>query len=148
MDNDGRLDLVVNAVNSKAFILKNKSPQKNYLTISLKGDGQNSHGIGSKVYLFNGGSTQYQQLMTTRGFQSSSDPRLHFGVDSLTTIDSVLIVWPDQRYQVISQVKCNQQLNVSQNDASGIFKTTDNFKPANYIVERDAAAQPITWKHK
>jgi enediyne biosynthesis protein E4 len=148
LDNDGRLDLVINPVNSTAFVLKNKSPQKDYLALSLKGSGQNTHGIGSKVYLFNRGAIQYQQLMITRGFQSSSDSRLHFGVDSLATIDSVLIVWPDQRYQLIRNVKCNQQLNVSQNDASGIFKSADFFKPANYIVERDAADKSVAWKHK
>jgi len=83
LDNDGRVDVVINALNSPALILKNTSPQKNYIGIELKGEGLNTKGIGAKAYVFyEGNKRQYQQLMPTRGFQSSTDYRLHFGLDS------------------------------------------------------------------
>ena len=63
---------------------------------------------------------QYQELMLTRGFESSSDTRLHFGLDSLTA-DSLLIVWPDQKFQLLRKVEPNKQLIVRQKDASGVF---------------------------
>ncbi len=63
---------------------------------------------------------QYQELMLTRGFESSSDTRLHFGLDSMA-IDSLLIVWPDQKFQVIKNVEVNKQLVVNQKEAAGVF---------------------------
>src|SRR5437773_9325731 len=95
LDNDGNLDLVINCLNAPAIILKNNSPKKNYLSISFKGDHLNSSGIGCKAYLFQKGTMQYQQLMLTRGFESACEQRLHFGLDSLANVDSLLIVWPD-----------------------------------------------------
>ena len=82
LNNDGKLDLVINALNAPAVILKNNAPQKNYLSISFKGNDLNTFGIGCKAYVFQKGKMQYEQLMLTRGFQSSSDTRLHFGLDS------------------------------------------------------------------
>ena len=69
----------------------------------------NKFGIGAKAYLWdhNGSDSsamQYQELMLTRGFQSSSDTRLHFGLDSITHVDSLLIVWPDQKFQVFKNI--------------------------------------------
>ena len=76
LDNDGDLDMVMNCINSKAVILKNNSPKQNHISVSFKGNDQNSFGIGCKVYLFQKGTLQYQQLMLTRGFQSSVSPTL------------------------------------------------------------------------
>ena len=76
---------------------------------------------------------QYQQLMTTRGFQSSTEPRLHFGLDSTITVDSLLVVWPDQQYQLLKAVKANQQLTVQYKDASGAFKDSRFFKKSAEI---------------
>jgi hypothetical protein len=105
LDNDGNLDLVINCLNAPALILRNNAPKKNYISISFKGNDLITFGIGAKAYLVSGNKMQYQELMLTRGFESSSDTRLHFGLDTLTTIDSLLIVWPDQKYQVLKNVK-------------------------------------------
>src|SRR5438270_13486970 len=77
LDNDGNLDIVINCLNAPAVILKNNAPKKNYLSITFKGDGMNTTGIGAKAYVFTNGKKQYQQLMLTRGFMSSSESRLH-----------------------------------------------------------------------
>src|SRR5258706_2713939 len=93
LDNDGNIDVVINALNSPAVILRNTSPRRNYVGMELKGEALNTKGIGAKAYLFYSGvSMQYQQLMPTRGFQSSTDYRLHVGIDSFRNIDSVLVV--------------------------------------------------------
>jgi hypothetical protein len=99
LNNDGNIDIVINCLNAPAMILKNNAPGKNYISVAFKGSGMNTSGIGTKVYLFSNGHLQYQELMLTRGFMSSSEARLHFGLDSLTTIDSLLVIWPDQKYQ-------------------------------------------------
>src|SRR5215471_14477957 len=89
LDNDGNLDLVINCINAPAVVLKNNAPKKNTLSVSLKGEGMNRFGIGAKVYVFQNGKLQYQQLMATRGFESSSDLLLHFGLDSAVMADSL-----------------------------------------------------------
>ncbi|MBS1972870.1 MAG: VCBS repeat-containing protein [Bacteroidetes bacterium] len=151
LDNDGNLDLVINCIGKPAVILKNTLTPKNHLDLSFKGDGMNKFGIGSKAYLFSHNSrnetvTQFQELMLTRGFQSSSDTRLHFGLDSLTA-DSLLIVWPDQTHQIFKNPPINKLLSCYQKDASGSFKYADFF-PAKTPGLIDVTAQiHCNWKH-
>ncbi len=148
LDNDGDLDLIINCINTPAIVLKNNTKNKNSLTISLKGDGMNRFGVGTKVYLFQEGKMQYQQLMLTRGFQSSTDTRLHFGLDSSVTIDSLLIIWPNQKYQVVKNVVANKPFTFYQQDAAGLFNHE------NYFITPAAIYTDVTnsilckWKHQ
>ncbi|HNP54588.1 MAG TPA: CRTAC1 family protein, partial [Ferruginibacter sp.] len=123
LDNDGALDVVINCIDAPAVVLKNKTKKPNQFTVDvkLKGDKANRFGIGAKVWLFSGGRMQYQQLMLTRGFQSSSDAKLHFGLDTLHTIDSILIVWPSQKYQLVKYVPAKELLDFSEIQAGGTF---------------------------
>jgi len=147
LDNDGNLDLIVNALNAPGVILKNNAPKKKYISVSFKGDNMNRFGIGAKAYLFQKGKMQYQQLMLTRGFQSSSDTRLHFGLDTTTIIDSVLIVWPGQKYQVLKNIPANQQLIVTEKDATGIFDYENYFKAAPELFTDVTNSINVNWKH-
>ncbi|HEX6848846.1 MAG TPA: CRTAC1 family protein, partial [Chitinophagaceae bacterium] len=153
LDNDGDLDLVINCINSKALVFKNNAenaiaPQakKNSLTISFKGDRLNRFGIGTKAYLFNNDKIQYQQLMLTRGFQSSVDTKLHFGLDSLNVVNSILIVWPDQRFEVLKNIPANKPLIVHQKNSSGTFDLTAFFKPKE--EELTIANIAVPWRHQ
>lgn len=149
LDNDGNLDLVINCIDAPATILKNSAPKKNYLTVSLKGNDANTFGVGTKAYLFRGkNGIQYQQLMLTRGFQSSSDTRLHFGLDSLTTIDSLLIVWPNQKYQLLKKVSANKEIIIDQKNAVDSF-IYENFFPKNAEPFQNVNADVnLKWKHE
>ena len=83
LNNSGALDLVVNNINAPATIYRNRARQTNgnaYLTVALRGAGANTAGIGAKVFVRHGVQTQMLEQMPTRGFQSSVDPRLHFGL--------------------------------------------------------------------
>lgn len=147
LDNDGNLDLVVNCIDAPALILKNNAPKKNYLSLSFKGEGLNSMGIGAKAYIFSRGKLQYQQLMLTRGFQSSSDCRLHFGLNDQSLIDSLLVVWPDQKYQLLKHVKANQNLRLEQRQATGSFHYAQFFPPGpDYFSQLTDINLP--WKHR
>jgi enediyne biosynthesis protein E4 len=148
LDNDGDLDLVVNSINSPAFIYKNNAAAKNYLNILFKGNDLNKNGIGAKAYLFNKSKIQYQQLMLTRGFQSSSDTRLLFGLDSTKTIDSILIVWPNQKMQTLKNIAANKMLIVEQKNASGNFVHTNYFKPVKEMFSVAENLSANAWQHK
>jgi hypothetical protein len=120
LDNDGDMDLVINNTNGFASIYKNNSEQRstnNYLRIQLKGDAQNGTGIGSKITLYCKKDKFYQEQMPVRGFESSVDQVLNFGLGKYTTIDSVLIIWPDDRKQLLQNVKSNQSLVLKISDA-------------------------------
>jgi hypothetical protein len=149
LDNDGDLDMVVNTINSPAVVYRNTSSAKNHLSISFDGNSANRFGIGAKAYLFTKNGMQYQQLMTTRGFQSSSETRLHFGIDSIDKVDSVLIVWPGQKYQLIKDIKANSNVVAHQKEATGNFSYF-LFFPAQSQPPLLALRTTITcnWTHK
>lgn len=121
LNNDGNLDVVINCINAASLILKNQSPPKLTIDIAFVGNTANTYGIGSKAWVFSDGKVQYQQLMLTRGFQSSSDTKLHFGLDSVKYIDSILVVWPNQKYQVIKNIPARGFMEVNQSAAGGKF---------------------------
>ncbi len=121
LDNDGDLDLVVNNVNMPAFVYENRSnvlrPERAALTVQLKGQGANTFALGAKVTLFVKDKTFYQELAPMRGFMSSVDYRLHFGLGRDTLVDSLVVEWPDDRVTVMTGVAARQMLKLEQKDA-------------------------------
>ena len=148
LDQDGDLDMVINCLNAGATVLQNNSSGKNQLTLRLEGDSMNRFGIGAKAYLFAGGKMQYQQLMLTRGFQSSVEPLLHFGMDSLNKADSILIVWPDQRMQILKNIPVNKPLVVMQKNATGLFDYETWVKPPTAFYTNAGSGLVNGWSHK
>jgi hypothetical protein len=135
LNNSGALDLVVNKINAPAAIYRNRAREisgHHYLTVVLRGSGANTSGLGTKVLIKHRGLLQLLEQMPTRGFQSSVDPRLHFGLGSSTQIDSLTVIWPDHRYQVLTNVSADRMLTVSQEDAGG-----------KYVYHELAGAPPL-----
>ena len=124
LNNSGALDLVVNNVNAPASIYRNHARERtgtHYLTITLRGEGKNTGGIGAKVTIVHDGKRQLLEEMPTRGFESSVDPRLHFGLGPSTRIDSLTVVWPDRRYQVLTSLPVDRFVVLAQQDAHGQY---------------------------
>jgi hypothetical protein len=119
LDNDGDLDLVINRLEDEAFLYENTSASRNhYLKIKLKGPVGNSDGLGAKVTLYyNGGQIQYFENKTVRGYLSSNDPVVHFGLGKVETIDSVLVKWNDGLQSLLTGVKVNNLHVVKHADA-------------------------------
>ena len=127
LNNSGALDLVVNRINAPAAIYRNHARTLNgngYLTIELRGARGNTSGIGARVTIKQEGSMQMLEQNLTRGFQSSVDPRLHFGVGRAKQVDSLIVVWPDRRSQVMTNVSVNRMVTVWQ-DSAGRRETGD-----------------------
>ncbi|HEY4150413.1 MAG TPA: VCBS repeat-containing protein [Chitinophagaceae bacterium] len=118
LDNDGDLDLVVNNMNQEAFVWKNETRQSiadssnNFLTLRLEGDSLNTAGIGAKITLYNKGGIQFIEQYPVRGYSSSVDNRPHFGLSGQTSIDSLKVVWPDDKSETEYGVKANQLLTL------------------------------------
>ena len=121
LDNDGDLDLVVNNIDEYPFVYRNNSDLRNtnhHLKINFKGEGKNTFGVGSKVLLTFGNEILMQELMPTRGFQSSVDFNLIFGLGTVDKIDGLKIIWPDGKVQVLNDVKADQTITLYQKDAA------------------------------
>ncbi len=113
LDNDGDLDLVVNNINEPAFVYQNMGREQlksSYLQIKLKQPEGNINAVGAKVYLFSKGKQQYQEVNPNRGYLSCLPVKLHFGLGNDTQVDSVKIIWPDQKEQYLTNVEANQLL--------------------------------------
>ena len=148
LDNDGDLDIVINCINSPAVILKNNTQKSNAVSITFKGDSANSFGVGCKAYLFQKGKLQYQQLMLTRGFQSSSEARLHFGLGDATVADSIVVVWPDQQSETITNVAAGKPVVFWQKNAKHFFDYTSYFKTVSASLTDITTSVPCNWQHR
>ena len=146
LDNDGDMDLVVNNIDERAFIYRNnaeKFTQNNHLKIVLKGMGKNQFGLGAKVRVTAKGMTQTQELLNTRGYQSSVDYNLIFGLGESNEVDQVEVIWPNQKKQIITAVQPNQKLTLFQKDATLDVKRSN--PPKNKLFEE---INPINFTHK
>ncbi|MDI5886714.1 VCBS repeat-containing protein [Flavobacterium yafengii] len=122
IDNDGDLDVITNNTNAIASLYINKTDTKsNYLKLKLRFTGKNTFGIGAKVISYSKGKKQFKELQTTRGFQSSSEPIIHFGYGKTTKIDSLVVIWPDKTYQTVKNIKTCQTLTVKANQNRKAF---------------------------
>ncbi len=130
-DNDGDLDLIVNNIDEKPWIYKNNSVERGQNTINfkLKGTRKNLNGIGSKVKIFFGDKIQYVEQFVVRGFISSSQPLIHFGLGDDAKIDSLEIIWPNGNYQVIKEsLAANKTYDLDINNAIPDARNKVEFK--------------------
>lgn len=113
LDLDGDLDLVTNNFNEKASILENTTNQKaNYINLEFDYIEKNKEGIGTKAIVYAAGKSQLKQLFKSRGFMSSVEAKLHFGLGKTDKIDSLKIIWPNTKYSIINDVKINTTLRI------------------------------------
>ncbi|HEX9152817.1 MAG TPA: FG-GAP-like repeat-containing protein, partial [Flavobacterium sp.] len=122
IDNDGDLDVITNNLNSVASVYVNSTNKNsNYLKLKLQFGGKNTFGIGTKVISYSKGKKQYKELQSTRGFQSSSEPIIHFGYGQTKKVDSLVVIWPDKTYQTLKNVKTCQTLTIKPNSNRKAF---------------------------
>jgi enediyne biosynthesis protein E4 len=107
--------VVVNAINGLPEILMNRSENPNHwIELQLVGVRSNRDGLGARIKLMAGGQTQWNQATTAVGYNSSSDRRVHFGLGLAATIDRIEIDWPSGAHQVLTGVKADQCLTVTE----------------------------------
>jgi hypothetical protein len=149
LDNDGDLDIVTNNLNSVASVYINKTDSKsNYLKIKLEYEGLNTFGIGTKVISYAKGQKQFKELQTTRGFQSSSEPVIHFGYGKVSSIDSLVVIWPDKTFQTIKNTKVNQTLTVKAAKNRKIFNYKKLHPVLKPLFKKVAGDLGINYKHE
>jgi hypothetical protein len=123
LDQDGDLEIIVNNIGDEAFIYKNNAVENNnnhYLKIQLKGSTKNNLALNAKVKLYTTNGIQYKEHTLTRGYASSSDPILHFGLGETNTIDRLEVTWLDGTTHVEENIKADQTLLISRSAANQI----------------------------
>lgn len=116
-DNDGDLDLVVNNIDDVAYVYRNKQRdnnpiESNFMRIKLIGENQNKSGIGSKVTLRYNGKLQSKLKSVVRGFESTMEDNMHFGMGKVQQIDTLEVRWPDGMISLLTNIKTNQLIEI------------------------------------
>lgn len=138
LDGDGDLDLVVNNIDSEAFVYQNNSKEKektNSISIAFQGENGNLQGIGNKVTIWTDGAAQYAELSVIRGFQSSVEPVLHFGTGNKKSIDSLEVVWPGGLSQKLFKVPANKRLVISRKNAVNSLRQIQELPVNTYFTD-------------
>lgn len=126
LDNDGDLDLIVNNIDEKAFVYRNNTELikgNNYLKVKLRGSESNKFGIGAKVEIEYNGNIMAQEMMPSRGYQSSMPYNLIFGLGKDSLVQRLKINWPDGKMQVLQNIKANTTQALSNSDAITILES-------------------------
>ena len=126
LDNDGDLDLVVNNLNSPASIYENTVESGNWISLKFEFKDGNLNGIGTKAILYSEAGKNKKQLFRSRGFLSSVNERLHFGVKN--RIDSIQIIWPDHTFMTINSPELNREHRLSYQNNHPKFSYKKNEK--------------------
>jgi len=140
LDNDGDLEIVNNNIDDNATIFENKSSENNnHITINFKGPEKNPFGIGVKISLYTDSIQQFQELTLTRGFQSSVAPRIHYGLGKKELIDSLRIIWPDGKVQLLKNISVNQSLTLDHKDALVAQNKAREIKSKLFSIIQDSS---------
>jgi hypothetical protein len=120
LNNDGRLDIVVNNIDAPAFVYEGIRPTNDsahYLQIKLEGESPNRRGIGAQLIVTAGGRKQYLYHSPYRGYMSSMETLEHFGLGKNARVDSLEVIWPDGRSQKLTDLAADQTITVRQQDS-------------------------------
>ncbi len=121
LNGNGLLDLVISNVHDEPWIFRNRTdelhPERTWLRIDLEGEAPNTQALGAKAYVYAGDGFWYREHSLQRGFQSSVEPGLFFGLGETSRIDSLLVRWPDGRVSKRTGVEVSQRITLKQSDA-------------------------------
>ncbi|MBO0323731.1 VCBS repeat-containing protein [Muricauda sp. CAU 1633] len=146
LDNDGDLDLVVNNLNAPSTLYKNnaETTNQNYLRVKLKGSASNPFGVGAKVTVTLENQTLVQELFPVRGWLSSSDYNLNFGLGENNQVESLKVQWPDGKVQELKNLQVNETVRLEYDNADTMKLPKE--KKATYFTLLDSVG--VDFLHK
>lgn len=146
LDNDGDLDIVVNNMDQPAFVYRSNATNGNnkFVKLILKGDSANTYGIGAKIVIPTDSGRIVRELYTTRGYQSSVSPEIVIGLGKCSKIDTLIVIWPDHKFQTLHNVDVNQILKIEKKEAKNIY-SFKNERKSPFFNSHDSIK--IDFKH-
>ena len=145
LDNDGDLDVVTNNIDDKAFVYENKATG-NFLKINVVGPENNTFGIGAKALVYYDDQIQVVENTVTRGFISSVEHGMFFGLGMTTKIDKVKVLWPNGTANVFENIKANQVLVANIKDAKPFAE--ERVEQKSLLTSKDSEEIGIDFKHQ
>jgi len=151
LDNDGDLDLVVNNIEGEAFVFinntvqKEKAPDTHFISFRLNGDTLNRAGFGARVRVCAGGHLQMQEENPVRGYFSSVDRQLLFGLGPSRLIDSIQVIWPDSSIQILNNIRADTFLTLSWKNA---VKVRPSSAQPSTLFSDVTSASRINYRHR
>ena len=150
LDNDGDLDIVVSNIDHPAFIYKNNSEQiddGNFLKIKLNGPQQNRSGLGARITIKSNEGFQMKEHHLNRGYLSSVEDKIHFGLGEGKKVDSLWVEWPDGNRQLLTDINANQNIDIQykeENTQNASLYRND----FNTIMKEVTSEIGVTYKHE
>jgi hypothetical protein len=114
LDRDGDLDIVHSNYGESATILENQSQSGNFVQIALRGTESNRFGVGARVTVETESGRQVRDLVLTRGYLSTSEPILHFGLGEDEKIKRLTVRWPSGLFQKFDDIESNQRYQITE----------------------------------
>lgn len=151
LDNDGDLDYIVCNIDETPFLYRNTlnegKEKPHYLRLAFKGVKGNPQGFGAKIWAYQQGQLlQYQEQFTIRGYLGSVESILHLGLGAVNELDSLRVVWPDDRVQVLKKVKVDRVLTLDQKQANGKYNyEKKNGKP---LLQDQSSQLALNYLHQ
>ena len=140
LDNDGDLDLVVNNLEDTASIYRNNSLNTNFIGFELAGK-ENQIPVGTRIHLKSSGKYQMQELNLSRGYLSSVSPRIHFGLGDTTSVEEVIVEWPDGNQNKLDNIQSNTYNKIAYNGISTMITSREeeqsNAKQFETVTQKD-----------
>lgn len=143
-DNDGDLDIVVNNTDDFVHLYRNDQENHNFLKVNLKGPGKNIDGLGARIEVMTDGKTFTSENYFTRGFQSAMAGPVQFGLGDNEQVDTLKVIWPDGKYQTLSNVETNTEITIAYDPMD-----TESFKgdEARYRFKDVTESYGIDFRH-
>lgn len=154
LDNDGDLDLVINNINDEAFVFENTAREQSnesshYLQVQCKGDSLNRNGIGAWIEIhYDHGKKQVFENTPYRGYLSTVQDIAHFGLNTITSVDSVIVKWPNGKMQVLQNVQADQLLKMNIKDALTDYSFAHETFAKNTLFKEVSDAVNIHFVHQ
>mgnify|MGYP006100121167 CR=1 FL=1 len=146
LDNDGDLDLVINNIDSPASIYKNNA-SGNFFKVEFEGAEKNKFGYDTKVVIHHNNKIQTAENTVTRGYFSSIEPKLFFGLGLDKEVDKVEVFWKDGKYKVYNNITANTILKVRHSDAVMDENQKDKVKRKPLLKQISSESIGLSYKH-
>ena len=153
LDNDGDLDIVVNNIDDPVLVYKNTANDKKdkpSVQLKLKGPAGNLNAVGSRLLVFSGKEVQTYEKYPVHGFQSSMEIPLQAALGK-SVPDSVVLIWPDNRYQLLKWDSATRTISASYQPSLPLFNfksLTDRFHSIAPVLEDITSSVQLNFKHE
>ncbi len=144
LDGDGDLDLVINNLDDMVSVYRNNGTSGHAIKIRLQGIVSNRWGIGATVSIRAGRQPQASYLTISRGFMSSSDPTIHFGLGDATTADELVVDWPSGHRQSFKNLAADRSYTITEPDGAPPKRKSPDLPTTRPMFARTDALGKLT----